>query len=78
MSSQFKNAAITFDRFHIKQHLNNAMDEVRKKERAEHEILKRHKYTFLKSNANLTAKQKEELDEFIELFPTLGQAYRFK
>ena len=78
VSDQFKNAAITFDRFHIKQHLNNAMNEVRKKERAEHEILKHHKYTFLKNNANLTKKQKQERDELIELFPTLGQAYRFK
>ena len=78
VSNQFKNAAITFDRFHIKQHLNNAMDEVRKRERAEHEILKHHKYTFLKSNANLTKKQRKDRDELIELFPTLGQAYRFK
>jgi len=78
VSRQFENAAITFDRFHIKQHLNKAMDEVRKKERREHELLKNHKYTFLKSNANLTRKQKQQREELIELFPTLGQAYRFK
>lgn len=78
VTTQFKNAAITFDRFHIKQHLNNAMDEVRKRERKEHDLLKHHKYTFLKNHAHLTEKQKQQRDELIELFPTLGEAYRFK
>ena len=32
----FPNAAITFDRFHVKKLLNNTMDEVRKSERKEH------------------------------------------
>ena len=78
VTKQFENAVITFDRFHIKQHLNKAMDEVRKKERKEHELLKNHKYTFLKSNGHLSERQKRERDELIELFPTLGEAYRFK
>lgn len=78
VTRQFKQAAITFDRFHIKQHLNKAMDEVRKQERKEHVILKYHKYTFLKNNDHLSPKKKQQRDELIELFPTLGQAYRFK
>lgn len=78
VSHEFENAAITFDRFHIQQLLNKAMDEVRRKERREHQILKHHKYTFLKNSANLTQQQKQQRDQLIKLFPTLGQAYRFK
>ena len=36
----FKNAQITFDKFHIIQHLNNAMDTVRKQERINNDLLK--------------------------------------
>ena len=45
----FENAQITFDKFHIIQHLNNAMDTVRKQERINNDLLKGHKYTFLKT-----------------------------
>lgn len=78
VTKEFENASITFDRFHVKKLLNNAMDEVRKQQRAEHQILKGHKYTFLKSNNKLTARQKKERDELIEVLPVLGEAYRLK
>ena len=78
VTRHFEKAAIVFDRFHIKKALNEAMDQVRKAEREEHEELKYHKYTFLKRNAKLSDEQKAKRDELIELFPTLGQAYRFK
>jgi transposase len=78
VTSNFKDATITFDRFHVKQHLNKAMDELRKAERREHDILKNHKYTFLKSNKNLSETKKEEREELIELFPKLGEGYRLK
>ena len=45
----FKNVQITSDKFHIIQHLNNAMDTVRKEERKGNDLLKGHKYTFLKA-----------------------------
>ncbi len=48
----FPVANITFDRFHVVTLLNEAMDDVRKQERKEHEQLKGHKYTFLKNNFN--------------------------
>lgn len=72
------NAKITFDRFHVKKLLNEAMDTVRKNERKEHEILKNHKYTFLKNNSNLTKRQREERELLINLLPNLGEAYRLK
>lgn len=74
----FPNAQITFDRFHVKKLLNEAIDEVRKLERKEHEILKNHKYTFLKNQNNLTVRQKEERDKLIILLPNIGEAYRLK
>lgn len=78
ISNNFPKSAITFDRFHIVKLLNEAMDKVRKDERREHEYLKGHKYTFLKSNKHLSERQKKERGELIELYPKLGEAYRLK
>lgn len=74
----FPEAEIHFDRFHVVKLLNEAMDEVRKIERKEHEELKGHKYTFLKNPGRLSNKKREELARLIKLFPTLGEAYRLK
>lgn len=74
----FPGAQITFDRFHVVKLLNEAMDNVRKTERKEHELLKGHKYTFLKNPDHLSDHQRQALDEMIMLYPTLGNAYRFK
>ncbi|MDZ7301091.1 MAG: ISL3 family transposase [candidate division KSB1 bacterium] len=78
VTHNFANAQIVFDRFHIVKLLNEAMDEVRKAERREHQALKGHKYTFLKNADKLSAKQQAALAELITLYPTLGKAYRFK
>jgi transposase len=74
----FQNSQITFDKFHIIQHLNNAMDEVRKKERAGNELIKNHKYTFLRANKNLTEKKRNELEYITMMYPHIGEAYRLK
>lgn len=78
VSEEFPGAQIHFDKFHLIQMLNKAMDEVRRLERKEHDELKGHKYTFLKNKANLSSKKQGELAELITLFPTLGEAYRLK
>ncbi len=75
---EFPQASITFDRFHVVKLLNEAMDRVRKAERREHDLLKGHKYTFLKSEANLSDTKRAERDELLKLYPTLGDAYRLK
>lgn len=77
-SNNFPNASLTFDRFHVKKLLNEAMDEVRKNERKDHQDIKGHKYTFLKNNTNLTKRQREERDKLIVLYPILGEAYRLR
>ena len=74
----FPNANVNFDRFHVKKLLNEAMDTVRKLERKEHDLLKGHKYTFLKSEKKLSKRRIKERDELLTLFPTLGHAYRLK
>ena len=54
-------ADITFDRFHIMKILNAAVDEVRKKEIKEQDILRGTRYLWLKNRENLTETQKETL-----------------
>lgn len=76
--NEFKKAAIIFDRFHVKQLLNKAMDTLRKIEYRTHYELKGHKYLFLKANKNLSKEQKRQRNELIELLPNIGEAYRLK
>ena len=78
VSENFTEAEIHFDRFHVVKLLNEAMDEVRKQERKEHKELKGHKYTFLKNKDKLSTAKRQQLQELITLFPTLGEAYRLK
>ncbi len=70
------NAAITFDKFHVVQEINKAMDELRKSERKGKVLLKGHRYTFLKNN--ISYMQLEERDELMALYPKLGEGYRLK
>lgn len=70
------NAAITFDKFHVTKEVNKAMDELRKLERKGNDLLKGHKYTFLKNK--LTNKIQEERDLLLEMYPKLGEGYRLK
>jgi len=69
-------ADITFDKFHVMKEVNKAMDELRKLERKGNDMLKNHKYTFLKNK--LTPKIKEEKDLLMEMYPKLGEGYRLK
>jgi transposase len=52
------NADITFDKFHVINVINKAIDEVRKEEVKLNPLLKGSKYVFLKNRVNHTAKQK--------------------
>lgn len=78
LSDNFPNTAVTFDKFHVVKLLNEAMDKVRKNEYREHQILKGHKYTFLKSTKRLSASQKRDREMLIELLPNIGKAYQLK
>jgi transposase len=59
-------ARVTFDRYHVKQHLSEAVDTVRKAEAKQHkDLLKGTKYLWLKRTENLTVKQLDWLDELL-------------
>ena len=62
----FPDAEITFDKFHIKKLLNEAVNKVRIDESNETELLKKTKYIWLKSDSNLTNNQKIELNKLLE------------
>jgi transposase len=76
--THFPKAKITFDKFHIVKLLNEAVDEVRKKERREHEALKGYKYLFLKSEHNLTREEIEKRSDFMLMYPGLSAAVRLR
>jgi transposase len=60
-------AEITFDRYHVRQHLSKAIDEVRRVEAKQHKgLLKNTRYLWLKRPARLTAKQQDWLDELLQ------------
>ena len=53
-----RRAEVTFDRYHVKEKLSEAIDTVRRAEAKEHkELLKNTRYLWLKRPKNLTAKQ---------------------
>ena len=56
-------AEITFDKFHILKIINEAVNNVRKKEVSTNKLLTGTKYIWLKNYKNLTVKQKETLAE---------------
>ena len=62
----FPDANITFDKFHVKKLLNEAVDKVRREESQETEVLKKTKYIWLKSESKLTNNQKGKLSELLE------------
>lgn len=76
--SMLPNAQVTFDKFHLIQNLNQAMDTVRKAERIGNEALKNHKYTFLKNTDRLSKSKQGDLNHLLMLYPILGEAYRLK
>ena len=76
--TNFPEAHITFDKFHITKLLNEAMDTVRKYERKEHAELKGYKYLFLRNSDKLTKDEMSVRTYFLNLYEDLGTAYRLK
>ncbi len=69
-------AEITFDRYHVKQQLSEALDTVRRAEAKEHkELLRSTRYLWLKRPDNLTVKQLDWLDELLEQPLEIVRAY---
>jgi transposase len=65
------NAEVTFDKYHILKIINTAVDDVRKAETKEQDLLRGQKYLFLKNRQNLTESQLKTL-KTIESMPRLN------
>ena len=78
IESNFKNAAITFDRFHVMKLMNEAVDQVRREEQAHNASLKRTRYIWLKNPENLTSIQVKELGSLKDMHLETSRAYDLK
>ena len=73
------NAEITFDPFHLIQHMNDALGKVRAEEvRLFPDLLHGSRYAFLKNPENLTEKQDETLTKLSRYRLKTGKAYLIK
>jgi transposase len=74
---QLPNAEITFDRYHVKAKLSEAVDRVRREEaREQRELLTRTRYLWLRRPATLTDRQRDWLDELLAQPLRTAEAYR--
>ena len=71
-------ASITFDKFHVVKLLNEALDEVRRKEQKDNPILKNSRYAFLKNPINLTEKQELKLEDLTKSNLRTAKVYQMK
>lgn len=77
-TENFPQAAITFDKFHVIQSANEAVDEVRRTERKSCTELKDTRYLWLKNPENLTAAQKETMAKLKDCDLDTAKAYRMR
>lgn len=71
----FPNAEIVFDKFHLVQYLNQALDEVRKAEHKNSDLLKCERFTFLRNPSRLSREKLHKLDKMLISYPNIGEAY---
>ncbi len=62
MKKHLPQAEITFDRFHIMKIVIEAVDEIRRQEPKETDLLRKTRYLWLKNPGNLTTRQHQQLD----------------
>lgn len=78
VKSNFENAEITFDKFHVVKQLNEAIDVIRRTETALNPCLKGSRYIWLKNPDKLTARQRENLKTLSKENKRLAKAYQMK
>ncbi len=78
VESNFPQAKITFDKYHIMKKINEAVDQVRREEQVEIRLLKATRYIWLKNPGNLTEKKKEELEDLKQLYIKTTRNYQLK
>ena len=78
VAEAFKQAEITFDRFHIMKLIQEAVDKVRREEAKTTDLLKKTRYLWLKNPRRLTPHQQAKLDHLSHHKLNTGRAYRIK
>lgn len=69
---------VTFDRYHLVQNLNRALDEVRRQEQENASELKRSRYLWLKNPGRLSGGQRRRLANLRREHAETAEAYRIK
>ena len=80
VNENFVNAQLTFDKFHVMQIINTAVDDVRRQEQKERPELRKSRYIWLINQQNLTVKQRKRFEELslAKLNLKTAQAYRMR
>ena len=78
VSEAFKQAELTFDRFHIMKLIQEAVNEVRREGAKTTDLLKKTRYLWLKSPRQSTPHQQAKLDHLSHHKLNRGRAYRIK
>lgn len=83
VATHLPRAQVLFDRFHVVQHLNRAVDEVRRAEmrrlgRRERVYFKRIRFLLLKSPWNLTGQERDRLSTLVRWNARIVRAYYLK
>ncbi|MFV9676542.1 MAG: ISL3 family transposase [Methanosarcinales archaeon] len=78
IETEFPNASITFDKFHIMKIVNGGIDMVRREEQAINKVLKKTRYIWLKNPDNLTKEQNKTLGTIKDMNLKTVRAYNLK
>ena len=73
-----KKARVVFDRFHVMNQINEAIERVRWEEQRSNKILKKSRFLWLKNPKNLTASQSARLQALKKLDLRTAKAYQIK
>ena len=75
---EFKNAHLTFDKFHVIKLMNDAVDQVRRQEQQTRPELKKTRYIWLKNEQNLTENQRDVFNASKLSTLKTARAYRIR
>ena len=78
IKEEFTDAHLTFDRFHVIQLMNDAIDEVRRNEQKTEPALKKTRYIWLKNEDHLKAGERASFDALKDSTLETARAYRIK
>ncbi len=78
IGESLKRARVVFDRFHVMNQLNKAIERVRWDEQRENKALKKSRFLWLKNPENLTPKQEARLQALKRLDLKTARAYQIK